>query len=252
MMKERRKSPLDSDSIPPHLCSVDLRLQILGRVPFFAGLPIAQLKEINSRFREQGYSSEQVIYYAGDDATRLFVVADGKVKLVRHTLIGKDILLDMLTPGEFFGSLSALGDDQYPDTAIAQTPACVLGIGTDDFRAILDSYPAVALKVIGVMAARLRAAHERVRQLSAHSVERRVAYTLLKLGEKLGREDELGLLIEVPLSRDDLAQMTGTTTETASRVMSQFQKQGLIRSGRQWVAIADRAGLEALVREEID
>jgi CRP-like cAMP-binding protein len=82
-------------------------------------------------------------------------------------------------------------------------------------------------------------------------VERRLAYTLLKLAEKFGQPKELGLLIQVPLSRDDLAEMAGTTTETASRVMSQFQKDGLIDSGRGWVAVTNRDGLEAAAAEGI-
>jgi CRP-like cAMP-binding protein len=129
--------------------------------------------------------------------------------------------------------------------------ACVLGIGAEAFRSILDAYPAVALRMLDVMSARLKEAHERIRQLSAHSVERRIAYTLLKLAEKFGEMQEVGLLIQVPLSRDDLAEMTGATTETASRVMSQFQKGGLIHSGRGWVAVTDQEGLEAAAAEEI-
>jgi CRP-like cAMP-binding protein len=83
-------------------------------------------------------------------------------------------------------------------------------------------------------------------QLSALPVEQRVALTLLKLGEKLGRENDSGLLIDVPLSRDELAEMTGTTPETVSRILSQLQNQKIIDSGRQWVTILNRPGLERL------
>jgi CRP-like cAMP-binding protein len=192
-----------------------------------------------------------MIYLTGDPAKRLYVVAAGKVKLLRHTLKGKDVLLDILQPGEFFGSLAALGDDEYTETAQAQTDSCVLGVDSDSFRKILDLHPQVALKVLDTLAERLKSAQEMVRQLSAHSVERRIAYTLLKLGEKLGQEEEVGLLIQVPLSREDLAQMTGTSPETASRVLSQFQKDSLIESGRQWVSITDREALEAIAQEDL-
>ena len=82
---------------------------------------------------------------AGDPAARLYVVAIGKVKLLQHTLSGQDVLLDILTPGEFFGSLSVLGDETYPDTALAQTMACILAIAADDFQAILRRYPSVTV-----------------------------------------------------------------------------------------------------------
>ena len=251
-MAERRKSPLEIETVEAHLCTVDLRLKILSQVPFFAGLAAEEIEAINQLFREQGFSAGESIYYAGDPARRLYVVADGRVKLLRHTESGKDVTLEVLTPGEFFGSLASLGDETFPDTAVALTATCALGIGREDFRAILETYPPVAVKMLEITASRLKAAHEMVRQLSAHSVERRIAYSLLKLGEKFGREDEVGLLIQLPLSRDDLAEMSGTTTESASRVMSQLQKKGLIHSGRQWVAIRDRAGLQALLGDELD
>lgn len=245
-MSDRRKSPLDSESVEPHMCSPQMRLDILSQVPFFKPLKQDKVAAINRLFRERGYLPGETIYFAGDPAEHLFVLADGKVKLLRHNWTGKDVLLDLLTPGEFFGSLSSLGDDAYAETAQAQTPVCALTIQAEDFRSILDRHPAAALAVLDLVSERLRAAHETIRQLSAHSVEQRIAQTLLKLGEKLGEQQEIGLLIQVPLSRDDLAQMTGTTPETASRVMSRFQKEGLIESGREWVAITDWEALTAL------
>lgn len=249
MTKSRRKSPLDTGTTPPHLCSIDLRLEILSRVPFFTGLPAVDIAEINRLFREVGFDAGETIYYSGDPAESLYVVADGKVKLLRHTLAGKNVLLDLLSPGEFFGSLASLGDAAYAETAQAHTPVCVLQIGADAFRQVLDQYPAVTLKVLDALSARLDAAHEMVRQLSAHSVEHRIAYVLLKLAEKFGEQSRAGTLIQAPLSRDDLAEMTGSTTETTSRVMSQLQKDGLVETGRQWVAIRDPQQLRARIEE---
>lgn len=245
-MSERRKIPLEPETIEPESCSIDMRRQILGQVPFFAGLDPSAIDEINRLFREEGYQADEVIYFSGDPALRLYVVAAGKVKLLRHSLTGQDVLLDVLAPGELFGSLATLGDTHYADTAQAQTMACVLGIGAEDFRSILQRYPSVAMAVLDTLADRLKAAHATVHQLSTQPVEQRIAATLLKLAEKLGQEKEIGLLIEMPLSRDDLAEMAGTTPETASRTMSQFQKGGLIVSGRQWVAITDREKLSAI------
>ncbi len=249
-MTPRRKTPLRIEVTETHQCSVDLRLQILHGLPFFADLPHADVKHVNHLFHEYGYAPNETICFAGDPAERLFVVADGRVKLMRHSLSGKNVLLDMLTPGEFFGSLSALGEDVYPDTAEAQTQSCVLSISAADFRHVLEKHPKVALKVLETTALRLRDAQERVRQLSALTVEGRVANVLLVLGKKFGRRSDVGLLIEAPLTRDDLAAMTGTTTESASRVMSQFQKDGLIQTGRKWVSILDQKALEQAASAE--
>lgn len=246
----RRKTPLQTYFTEVHQCSVDVRLAILAKLPFFQDLSQADLAVINPYFREVGFTVNEAICYAGDPAEYLFVVADGRVKLMHDTQAGKEVVLDLLTPGEFFGSLAVLGEDVYPDTAIAQTQVCILMIDKAAFVQILTRYPSVSLKVIEIMSERLRAAHERLERLSAGSVEERIAHVLLRLGEKFGeKKRDVGLLIQAPLTRDDLAAMSGTTTETASRVMSQLQKDGLIQSGRGWVAIKDRQGLHDIAGE---
>ncbi len=247
--KTRRNTPLAAQQIEPHMCSTSLRLRILSQVPFFARLSAVETAAVNELFREHGYAAGETIYHAGDAAARLYVVASGKVKVTRPTLAGQDVLLDLLAPGEFFGSLSALRDAEYADTAQAQTACCVLGVDARDFQTILQRYPAVAMEVLRIVAERLQQAQETIRRLSATSVESRVASALLKLAEKLGEETKAGTLIQTPLSRQDLAEMTGTTTETVSRVMSHFRKAGLIRSGRRWIALTNRGKLMALASD---
>jgi CRP-like cAMP-binding protein len=151
---------------------------------------------------------------------------------MRYTLDGKEIMLDILKQGEFFGSLAPVEGGTYPETAQSQTPVCALSIVRKDFRDFLETHPAVVLKVMDTMAHRLQEAHERVRQLSAYTVEQRIAFALLKLAEKAGGQSDLGRLIQLPLSWADLAALAGTTPETASRVMSSFQEEGAVRSGR--------------------
>lgn len=247
----RRKTPLQTTFTEVHQCSVDVRLAILGKVPFFQDLSQTDLVVINQFFNEIGFAANEPVCYAGDPAEYLFVVADGRVKLMHDTQAGKEVVLDLLTRGEFFGSLAVLGEDVYPDTAVAQTQVCILTIGKDAFMQILSRYPAVSLQVIGIMSERLRAAHDRLERLSSGTVEERIAHVLLRLGDKFGEKKRgVGLLIQAPLTRDDLAAMTGTTTETASRVMSQFQKDGLVQSGRGWAAIRDLKGLQEIAGVE--
>lgn len=248
-MKTRRRSPVNLVITEPHQCSIDLCLRILGRLPFFAGLSRKAVESINQHFVEVGYQPGDRIYTAGDQAERLYVAAEGKVKIMQHAATGRDVLLDILSTGEFFGSLTALGAVAYADSAEAQTPACVLSIRSDSFRQILDEHPKLALKALDVMAGRLNAANQRVLQISSLPVEMRIAITLQKLASKLGRQKEGMLLIDVPLSRDDLAEMTSATPETVSRVMSQLQSGGVIESGRQWVGIRDLKALENLTGE---
>ncbi len=238
-MAGRRAVPQIIESISPASCTVEHRLEVLRGLPFFRDLPPERLAEINHQFRSYDVEPGATIYLSGDPAGRLYVVAHGRVKLLRHSASGQDTLLDILTTGEMFGTLAALGDLTYPDTAEAQTFSCVLGIGAQDFQTILERSPDVALRVLGIVARRLQEAHTTISQISATPAEARIAATLVKLAEKLGVADEKGTLIQTRLSRQDIAAMTGTTTETASRVMSQFRRDGLIESGRQWIIVTD-------------
>jgi CRP/FNR family transcriptional regulator, nitrogen oxide reductase regulator len=251
-MSKRRKTPVHVEEIEPHACSVEVRLSVLQQVPFFAELSATEIRAVNEQFREYGFQPGEPIYYSGEMADSLYVVAAGQVKLLRHSLKGQDVLLDVLKPGDYFGSLTTAAGDVYPDTAQAQTAVCALRIGSEAFRALLQQYPRVGLEVLDITARRLRATREMVRGLSVDSVEQRIAAVLLKLAHKLGETTAEGILIQMPLSRDDLAQMTGTTTETASRIVSQFQKEGLVSSGRQWIAISDLSRLKELAGTDLE
>lgn len=244
-MTNRRKTAVHVETVDAAACSTDLRLSILQQLPFFASLSVAEISEVNEQFREYGFQSGETIYLSGERAKHLHVIAAGQVKLLRHALSGQDVLLDILQPGDYFGSLTAL-DKGYADTAVAQTDLCVLRISIEVFRALLQRYPAVGLAVLDITAKRLREAQETVRRLSVESVEQRVAAVLHKLALRLGEITSDGILIQMLLSREDLAQMAGTTTETASRMVSQFQKDGLVHSGRQWIAIRDMDRLKAI------
>jgi CRP-like cAMP-binding protein len=222
-------------------------LEILGSQPFFEHLPEEKLQDINLVFVERGYDTGAILYLSGSRGERFYVVADGYVKLLRHTMGGKEVMLELLRQGEFFGSLSAAESATYTETAQAQTPTCTLSITTSELRKILEVNPTVTLKLMDAMAFRLQEAHERVRQLSAYTVEQRIAYTLLMLADKAGEQREMGTLIQLPLSRADLASLSGTTPETASRLMSSFQDMGVIQSGRQWVAVTDADHLVSLI-----
>jgi CRP-like cAMP-binding protein len=245
-MKTRRKSPVDIEPTATHLCSANLRLKLIGGLPFFAGLSRRDLEEINGAFVELGYPRDQFIYCAGDEALRWYVVAKGVVRLFQTAPTGQNVLLSVLARGDFFGSLAVQEIAGYVDTAQAMTATCALSIRSSDFRRILDQHPKVAIEVLDVMTGRLQAAHARLLLLSSAPVEKRIAVTLLQLANKLGKKREMGLLIDAPLSRNSLAEMTGSTPETASRVMSQLQAEGILRSGRQWVAIIDLDRLEKL------
>ncbi|MBN2731102.1 MAG: Crp/Fnr family transcriptional regulator, partial [Balneolaceae bacterium] len=242
--------PLSPPSFEGHNCTVNLRLEKLGVAPFFQGLTDEQLRTVNGKFTANHYVRGDTIYWQGDPATMLRVVVVGSVKLVSHTRDGNTVLLDMLQPGEFFGNPAAKNKDVYDETAQTQTSTCILSIRLADFRDIINEYPSVAMSVLDITAGRLNESRKKIQHLTTLSVKKRIAHILVTLGNKFGEKHSQGLLIQLPLSRRDLADMAGTSAETASRIMSQFQQKGLITSGRQWVAINNKPDLLRISDED--
>jgi CRP-like cAMP-binding protein len=245
----RPKSPLRLDWVDPTVCSLDYRLKIIGLLPFFKHLPADAISKINDRFHDHEVSTDERIYFEGDEAEYLYLVAMGKVKLVRNTDSGREVLLDILCGGEYFGSLTIFGGRIHTETAIAQTDCCILQISSADFENILSEHPDVTRKILEVVSQRLAESQEIVKQLSAYTVEQRIASALLRLAGKLGEARGQDVLIQLPFSRQDLAAMTGATTETVSRVMSRFAEAGVVKSGRKWVTIMDMPRLEKLAEK---
>ncbi|HEY3477203.1 MAG TPA: Crp/Fnr family transcriptional regulator [Anaerolineales bacterium] len=246
----RPKSPVRPEWVDPEVCSLDYRLKIIGRLPFFRHLPPDAVAEINWLFEDRDIAAGQVIYLESDHGEHLYLVATGKVKLVRHTSSGREVLLDILRGGEYFGNLAVISGQAYTETAMAQTDCCILQISAHNFERVLHSYPEVTMKVLKAVGQRLEESQEVVKQLSVLPVEQRIAAALLRIAKKLGEQKQTGMLIQLPFSRQDLAAMTGTTVETVSRVMSRFADEGLISTGRKWVVLNDLARLKEMVKED--
>jgi CRP-like cAMP-binding protein len=249
-MNTRRKSPVNIISTEVHHCSMDLRLKILGRLPFFIDLNPSELMMINQRFNSLGFKKDEFIYYSGDPAERMFVVAEGKIKLFQPGFERRNVLLNILLEGDLFGNLTVFGSSTYTDTAQSLTSSCILSISSQSFGEILKEFPSLAIKSLQVMEKRLIAANKRVFEISTLPAEKRIVVTLLTLVEKVGKQTNQGVLIDAPISREDLAEMTATTPETVSRVMSQFQSSGVIESGRKWISIVDWDAFQQLANVE--
>lgn len=247
MGKDRRTTPLRRPCAAPHDCPRPMRLKVLSHARFFTGLDVDEIAAIEARMRVRGYAEGERIYHAGAHADHLFVLASGRVKLVRPTPDGQDVLVDIVTPGGLFGTLTTLGEPEFTDTAEALTVACALSISADDFRAVLRRHPSVALAVVDYLGHRLEETRQALRRLSGGTVEQRVAATLLTLADRLGEPRRGAVLLQLPLTRSDLAAMTGSTTESVSRAMSRLRKEGVIETGRRWTSIIDRDRLAQLV-----
>ncbi len=215
-------------------------------MPLFEGLSEAELALVDGQFHARGFSTGDAIYHFGEPASHFYVVTNGLVKTTRSSADGRETVLDILGSGDFFGALPALGPHAYADTAWAMSPLCILGLDADAFETIMERFPSVSRATLRGVSRRLTESQDAVHLLAGASLERRLAATLLFLAEKNGTPWDGGTLVQIPLSRDDLAAMTGAATESVSRLLSTWRKADLIDTGRRWVAICDHEALEAL------
>ncbi|KAA0919921.1 Crp/Fnr family transcriptional regulator [Dietzia sp. ANT_WB102] len=230
-----------------------MRLAVLQRTPFFADLDSAGIAEVNRRAISLSWGAGDAVYSEGERAGYLYVVAHGRAKAYRDTEDGKTIVVDLLAPGDFAGGVDTLGTPRYGETVEAIDTLCALRIGAEDFREILIRYPQVALRVVDYLTGLLDDARTTVTHQATRTVTERVAGTLLRIADKFGEarlgfgdSGSAGTLLELPLTRADLAGMTGSTAESVSRVMSRLRREGIIDSGRRWTAVLDRERLAAI------
>lgn len=241
----RRTIPLEEISLP-HECPRPVRHYVLARAPYFTGLGEQDIDRIDRRMRTMTFAAGQQIYQAGEVADALYVVAEGRVKVSHMTADGAETVSDILVPGEMFGAMGSLGEPHHVHSAAALVNTCVLQIGQEDFRAVLAADARIGLRVLDDVAARLARAHRDIGGQSTETVSQRVATALLRLASKLGKDrGAQGVVLEVPLSRADLAGLARSTPETVSRVMSRWKKEGVVDSGRRWTALLDIGRLEA-------
>jgi CRP/FNR family transcriptional regulator, nitrogen oxide reductase regulator len=238
-----RRTPLSVRESDPRTCSRGARVAALGRVPFFEGLSHDALHQVDARAGMDGVDAGEAVYLAGRPARRLYVVATGVVKLTAVAADGTEVLLDVLGPGSFLGTLPTLGGERYAEDAWAMTPGCLLSFEAGQFEAVLAEHPRVARDALAAVGRRLHAAQQRIQRGAATSAPARIASTLLVLAERLGAVDDDWIVIDVPLARDDLASLAGCAPETVSRSLATWRREGIVDTGRRWVALRDPRSL---------
>lgn len=221
-------------------------LTTLARAPLFAGLRPPDLADLAARFQPRSFSRHATLFHEGHPAHAYYLIADGRVKIVQTSADGVEVILHLLGPGELVGALPNLDDSTYPGSAIALDDVAALAITPDDFEAILERHPRVAINLLHFAAGKLRGAHQRLRELTTERAERRIARTLSRLAAQVGRRVEAGILLDTPLSRQALAELSGTSLFTVSRTLKEWERQGLLLAGRERVVIVDTHALVTL------
>lgn len=208
-------------------------------MPIFAGLPAGDLAAIAPAFQPCLFARGARLFAEGEPPASLFLIESGHLKLVKHSEDGRDIILRIAMPGDLLGGVSAFGRRPHPFTAQAMVPVAALRVAGADFAAIMAAQPIVARWTVDVLTEQLVEAHDAMKSLATERAERRIARQLVKLADVAGRPVAEGVAITVPLSRQDLADLAGTTVETAIRVLSRWRRAGLVAGGGRALVLVD-------------
>lgn len=214
------------------------RVEVLTQSSIFSSLNEDELAVMAGLAVERSLAPGEFVFWEEDAPEWFYVVAEGRIKIIKHSSLGKEFIIAFFGPGEMFGEVAVFEDKPYPASAQAAVETRVLGIQKKDFLSFLARRPQVAVRIISVLGGRLREAHSRLKDLAGERVEQRLARTLLMLSSRLGST--------LPFTRQEIADMAGTTTETAIRFMSRLKDGGVIRSVRGKTTIIDEAKLRLL------
>jgi CRP-like cAMP-binding protein len=179
-------------------------------------------------------------FMQGDPATHAYVLVEGRVKMIQITPNGQQITLRIMTPGQTYGGIALLNPRAgYPATAQAVEDSTALAWDTQHLRQLVEKEPSISLNVMSLMHGYISELQERQKALVTDRVEQRIARILLKLAAQSGKKIDDGVLIDLPITRQDIAEMSGTTLYTVSRTLNEWDRGGLLEIGRERVVICE-------------
>jgi len=214
----------------------DLAAALVG-LPVFAGLNERELGRVVEAARRRELDKDDTLFEQGDPPEAFFLLLSGRLKVGQVTPEGRHVIVRYIGPREMAGCVAVCGGLSYPGTAVAVEDSWVLAWSRMAVARLTERYPIIALNVMRIMGSRMQELQQRLREMQTERVERRIAHALARLAGQAGRRSESGVEIDFPLSRQDLAEMTGTTLHTVSRTLSAWEGQGILDLGRQRVTI---------------
>lgn len=212
---------------------------LLVGLPPFRQLERAQIREILDQAVSRRVEEGAAVFSEGMHAAHFYLLLDGYIRVVKSTPGGEHIIAMHIAPGQLFGIAPALGRDTYPATAIAAAETIALSWPVRlwaEFTAKYDGFATETYKIVGE---RMGELHSQLMELATQAVEQRLAAALLRMVNQSGRKVENGIEIAFPITRQNISEMTGTTLHTVSRLLSAWQKQGIVESTRRHIVVTD-------------
>ena len=219
---------------------------ILRKTTIFRRLSGDDRQRIASVATVRSFEKGAGLFSEGDPSDQLFTVISGRVKVFKTTARGTDVILELFGPGDPVGAVAVYESRAYPATAVALEPTQCLLIPRQSFFALLDTYPTIVRGLLTGLTHRVVELTNRLAELSGGRIEARLARFFLKLATDMGQPRSKGTFIPLALSRQEIADMIGTTIETSIRIMSRWGKEDLIHTEKDGFLVLDRPALEAI------
>ena len=218
--------------------------ELLRRLPFFRRVSSELRARVAAVARLKQYEKGELIFAEGDPAHAFIVIVTGRIKVFKSTPSGKEIILEIFGDGDPLGAVAVYEGAPFMASALALEPSQLLSIDHREFLRLLEEYPAFVRGLLSGLTIRLAELTRRLAELTGARVEARFARLFLKLCEQIGREERNGVFVPMPLSRQELADLTGTTIETAIRIMSRWQKEDVLHTESDGFVVLDREALD--------
>lgn len=225
-------------------------LHILSQSELFQGLSTAALDDIRAASLRTRIGKGETLFHQEQEAATVYVVIAGRLRVTQTTAAGQQIIIRYVGAGECVGYNTISGGETYGSSVGAVDDTALMSWARGSFRRLLSQHPQIAVNALKVIDARYHEMQTRLREMATETVERRIAHTLLRLARQAGRQTTAGIEIAIPLSRQDLAEMAGTTLHTVSRTVSGWEADGIIGSGRRRVTVRNAADLAAIAGDE--
>jgi CRP-like cAMP-binding protein len=233
-----------ADEAPIGRAALDFRPYYVEQAPLFRGLTRTQCAEVVAGSYERRVARKQRFFSQGEPAEEICVLGSGRLKITQVSPGGQQIILRLTGPGEVFGGLGVASGAPYPSTAEALEPSHALIWPRRGLEALGERIPVLQRNALRIVSERLRHLEQRYQELATERVGQRLARALLRLVGQIGRPSDGGALVS--LTRDELAQLIGTTQFTVSRLLCEWESLGLVTPRREGVVVDDSRRLVAL------
>lgn len=225
---------------------------LVEALPIFAGMEETALDKLLANAVQRIIAKGTQVFEQGEKAKLFYLLLQGRLKVMQVTADGQQLIVRVVHPGDLFGFALAIGRTEYPGTPLAVSDSVVLAWPMNMMNSFLERNPTLAINTMQMIGQRLDQAHNRIREMSTQEVERRVAHTVIRLAQEAGIKDGNNIRIDFPISRQDIAEMTGTTLHTVSRILSNWETKGLVKGGRQLLVVCNLIGIKRLAEHEQD